>query len=270
MAEAAAGFTGDIPDNYDKGLGPHIFEDFAAELTKRAAKLKPRAVLELAAGTGIVSRMLRDRLPETTSLVITDLNGAMLDIAKSKFHQSENVTIEVADAQTLPFDAGGFDLIVCQFGVMFFPDKPGAFGEARRVLKRGGRYIFNVWGPIAHNPFAIIASQVVASFFTTEPPAFFATPFGYHDVAAVKADMKQGGFVDIRHEVKKIHKTVRDWPLLARGILRGSPVIAEINARATAPAEEIEAKLVETYRKRLGKEPAKMPLEAIFFSARSS
>jgi len=212
---------------------------------------------------------LRDALPASSNLVITDLNGPMLDIARSKFRPGENITAEVADAQALRFRDGQFDLIICQFGVMFFADKVASFKEARRVLKKGGRYIFNVWGPIEHNPFAAIASEVTNSFFDADPPSFYAVPFGYHDVPTAKSALRQAGFAHIRHEVKKIRVTVRDWALLARGLGRGNPVIAEINARATAPVEEIDARLVETYRERLGREPAKMPLEAIFYTVRS-
>lgn len=267
--EEAAGFVGDIPEDYDNNLGPNILVDFAAEMTRRAVRLRPRSVLELAAGTGIVSRLLRDDLPAATNLTITDLNEPMLTLAKGKFSPGENVAVEVADAENLPFADDRFDLAVCQFGVMFFPDKVGSYRQVRRVLQRRGRYLFNVWGPIAHNPFAAIASEVTASFFDDDPPAFFSVPFGYYDTKAIKAALAQAGFVGIRHQVKKIRKTVRDWSRFARGIVRGSPLIAEINARASAPAGEIEAKLVDSYRRRFGHEPAKMPLEAIFFSAQS-
>jgi ubiquinone/menaquinone biosynthesis C-methylase UbiE len=266
MSGKAAQFIGDIPRHYDEGLGPHIFADYAAEIAKRAAATKPHRVLELAAGTGIVSRQLRNALPEATELVVTDLNGPMLEIAKAKFRPGENVSFKVADAMALPFESGTFDLIVCQFGVMFFPDKIAAFREAERVLKRGGRYLFNVWGSKASNPFARIASDATSRFFPVDPPGFYRVPFGYHDIEGVTADVAQAGFSKIMHETIIVTKEVKDWPLFARGLVYGNPIIAEIEARATSSPEQIQAAIVATLRQTLGAEPTTMPLEAIFFS----
>ena len=145
MIEQAAHFAGTIPENYDSGLGPHLFVDFAADVARRAAATKPGRVLETAAGTGIVTRMLRDALPGSARLVASDLNPPMLAVARRKFGAAEKIEFQQADATALPFDDGAFDTIVCQFGVMFFHDKDKGYREAYRVLGRGGRYHFNVW-----------------------------------------------------------------------------------------------------------------------------
>src|SRR6187402_861036 len=181
MGSEASQFVGDIPGNYDRGLGPVIFEDYAADMARRAAALKPLRVLELAAGTGIVSRKLRDALSPDAQLVVTDLNAPMLDVARAKFRPGERVEFATANAMELGFPDGMFDLVVCQFGVMFFPDKVASFREARRVLRAGGTYLFNVWGRISENPFAAVAQEVSASFFPDNPPGFYRVPFSYAD-----------------------------------------------------------------------------------------
>src|SRR5215218_7891494 len=138
MKDDAAGFTGSIPQHYDQGLGPMIFVDYAAEMAKRVGAGNPARVLETAAGTGIGTRRLRDVLPAGVRLTATDLNAPMLEIARSKFRPSEDVAFKPADAMALPFEDGSFDAVVCQFGVMFFPDKPGSYREVYRVLAPGG------------------------------------------------------------------------------------------------------------------------------------
>jgi ubiquinone/menaquinone biosynthesis C-methylase UbiE len=174
MSGNSAGFVGNIPDFYDNGLGPVIFEDYAAEMAKRAAALKPSNVLETAAGTGIVTRRLRDLLPAATRLTATDLNPPMLDVARGKFRPDEPVELKPADAQDLPFPDAGFDAVVCQFGIMFYPDKDKAYREVFRVLRPGGRYLFSVWDSHRYNPFGRIGNEVAERFFPADPPPFYA------------------------------------------------------------------------------------------------
>lgn len=266
----AAQFVGDIPKHYDEHLGPIIFADYAADLARRAAALGPGGVLELAAGTGISTRALRAALPASTPLVATDLNPPMLEIAKRKFELGANVTFTPADAMALPFPDAAFDLVACQFGVMFFPDKVAAFRETRRVLKRGGAFLFNVWGAMAANPFSQIAVAVGARFFPDNPPKFYNTPFGYFDPAIVRADLAEAGFADVSHEVVRIDKEVRDWRHFAIGTIYGNPIIAEIEAHPTVKAEDMLAATIAALRERFGPEPTRMPLEALVFSARNT
>ena len=148
MGSDATSFTGNIPQHYDQGLGPIIFAEYAADIARRVVASRPARVLETAAGTGIVTRKLRDALPDGAQLTATDFNPPMLDIARTKFRPGEQVSFQQADATALPFADASFDAIVCQFGVMFFPDKAKSFAEAYRVLARGGRYVLSVWTPI--------------------------------------------------------------------------------------------------------------------------
>ena len=166
-------FTGDIPDFYDRGLGHAMFEGYAADIARRAAADNPLRLLETAAGTGIATRCLRDTLPASTELTATDLNVDMLSRARDKFAVGERVTFMSADAADLPFLSFSFDTVVCQFGVMFFPDKSRAYREVRRVLRGGGRYLFSVWDAHAHNSFARLAHEAVSQSYPSDPTAIF-------------------------------------------------------------------------------------------------
>ena len=188
-------FAGSIPKLYEEYLVPLIFEPYAADLANRLALWRPVRVLEIAAGTGVVTRRLASVLPEHASIVATDLNQAMLDQAAA-VGTSRPVEWRQADAMQLPFQDGEFDAVVCQFGVMFLPDKAKAFSQARRVLRAGGVFMFNVWDHIDENEFAHTVTAALASLFPEDPPRFLArTPHGYHDVAAIQRDLRDGGFL---------------------------------------------------------------------------
>ncbi len=270
MSTEASQFVGDIPQNYDRFLGPVIFEDYADDLARHTVAIGPARVLELAAGTGVVSRKLRDALPKETQLVITDLNGPMLEVARSKFNSTENVEFTTADAMHLDFPDNQFDLIVCQFGVMFFPDKLAAFREALRVLRPGGSYLFNTWRAIAENPFAKIADDVTAKFFPANPPVFYQAPFSYPGPEAVCEDMASAGFVGIEHDAVALEKPVTDWGPFAHGLVYGNPLIDEIRRRGGVDANEVMRAIEAELRARHGAEPTSMPLRATVFQGRAA
>ena len=146
MTQDATRFIGSIPEHYDRDLVPHIFSGFADDLATRVAAHHPTAVLELAAGSGVVTRALRSALSPDCVLLASDLNEAMMTVARKRFEQAEKVEFRQIDANDLPLDDQSFDAVTCQFGVMFFPDKDRSFREVHRVLRPGGRYVFNVWG----------------------------------------------------------------------------------------------------------------------------
>lgn len=268
MTGTASQFTGGIPENYDRGLGPNIFHDYADDLARRSAESGAKAVLELAAGTGIVSRRLRDALPSDARLIVTDLNPPMLEVARGKFAEADAVEFTPADAMALPFDDGTFDLIVCQFGVMFFPDKQASFREAARVLRPGGRYLFNTWGTMADNPFAMIGHEVVGRFFPDDPPGFYRVPFSYADPSDVKADLAAAGLENLAHETIPLQKTVTDAAGFARGLVFGNPLIDEIRQRGGVDPDEVVAAVIGSFHERFGPAPFTMPLQATVFSAR--
>jgi len=175
MPQTDAVFSGSIPAFYDRYLGPLLFEPYADDLARRLTDLTSGRVLETAAGTGIVTRMLVRALPGTVAIVATDLKQPMLDFAAAQAGV-ERVEWRQADALSLPFEGGSFDAVVCQFGVMFFPDKRAAHREARRVLKPGGRFVFSVWDRLEENELSQIVNDTIAALFPGDPPGFLAEP----------------------------------------------------------------------------------------------
>jgi ubiquinone/menaquinone biosynthesis C-methylase UbiE len=179
MLEADKVFAGSVPENYDRNMVPLIFEPYAADMARRAASLSPSAVLETAAGTGVVTRALAPRLAAHASYTVTDLNQPMLDYAASRQPPDTRIEWRQADALALPFENAAFDLVCCQFGAMFFPDRTSGYREARRVLKPGGRFLFSVWDRIEENVFADDVTNALAKMFPNDPPRFMArTPHG--------------------------------------------------------------------------------------------
>lgn len=268
MPESSASFTGDIPSHYDSGLGPVIFYNYADDMAARCHDHAPQNVLELAAGTGIVSQRLRRRLPPGCKLTVTDLNEPMLEVAKAKLSDTTNVAFQSADAMALPFADGSFDLIACQFGVMFFPDKSAAFHEAARVLKPGGHYLFSSWAPMARNPFAEIADTVAAQFFPNDPPGFYKVPFHYGDPATVKADLSGEEWSETGHETVPLNKTIEDPEKFAEALVYGNPMIDEIRSRGGVDPDEVASAILDEMRDRFGPPPLRMPLEAVIFTCR--
>src|SRR5438552_2876445 len=198
MLEPDKIFTGSIPENYDRYMVPLIFEPYAEDIARRATAFSPGAVLEVAAGTGVVTRALARGLSAGASYVVTDLNQPMLDYAASRQGPADRITWRQADALALPFEDAAFDLVCCQFGAMFFPDRTAGYREARRVLKPGGRFLFNVWDRIEENVFANDVTNALAEIFPNDPRRFLArTPHGYHDPALIRSELEKAGFLSV-------------------------------------------------------------------------
>lgn len=261
----SANFVGTVPTYYDDGLGPVLFQHYAQDIAVRAASTNPSSVLELAAGTGIVTTALRAALAQTCSLTATDLNKPMLDVAEAKIHAKTHTNFMVADAQDLAFDDNSFDLVACQFGVMFFPDKLLSYKEARRVLKPGGRYLFSVWNSWRENPFAELTHATIAAFFESDPPGFYEVPFGYHDTDTIKATLLEAGFETVDWERLTHQSPVTDIPGFAKALVYGNPTREEIINRGGDPDAVVVA-LETSMREAFGAQE-RMPLEAIVFSA---
>jgi len=247
------GFTGSIPQIYERYLVPMLFEPFAQDLASRAASADPSRVLEVAAGTGVVTRAMADALPEHVEIVATDLNQAMLDCA-AKLRMHRPVTWQQADAQQLPFDDASFDLIVCQFGVMFFPDKPRALAEAKRVLRPGGTLLFNVWDRIEDNEFADTVAAALGKLYAADPPRFLQrVPYGYCDADAIARDLAEGGF-EARPLIDTLAKRSRagsaQEPAVA--FCQGTPMRAEIEARSGGNLDEATAACAAALAARFG------------------
>lgn len=265
MSDNAANFVGNIPEHYDRGLGPVFFTDFAEEMAKRVAAIAPHHVLETSAGTGIVSRRLRDLLPASAKLTVTDLNPPMLDVARAKFKPGEAVEFQPADATELPFPDQSFDALVCQFGVMFFPDKDKSYREAYRVLRPGGRYFFSVWDAHRFNPAQCRVHEVLGELFPNDPPRFYEVPFAYHHMDSIRDAMTAAGFRDFTAAVRHIDKEVSDTGVFARGVILGNPVAEQIRARGGDPAAIID-RVAEMLHGEFGM-PPRLPMQVIFFEA---
>jgi SAM-dependent methyltransferase len=268
MSDRTGEFVGNIPTYYDQGLGPVFFADFADDIARRVAAAAPMRVLETAAGTGIVTRRLRDLLPQEAQLTATDLNQPMIDVARAKFRPGERVTFRPADATALPFPDHGFDAVICQFGVMFFPDKDQAYREARRVLAGGGRYVFSVWDSHRHNPIGRLITEILAGFFPTDPPQFFNVPYSCHRIDPIKEALGEAGFGEIMIAVLKQERRVADTAGYARALVYGSPLIDQIRSRGEADPERVVDALADALPREFGGDPMRIPLQAIVFEAR--
>jgi len=268
MTDADSAFAGSIPALYDRFLGPLIFEPYAADLAARLADLRAGPVLEIAAGTGIVTRALARRLAAGIAIVASDLNQAMLDFAAAQ-GSTRPVTWQQADAQALPFPDATYTAVACQFGVMFFPDKVAAIGQARRVLKPGGRLVFSVWSRLADNEIPHVIHEAVAALFPGDPPGFLArAPYGPHDVAALTEQLRRAGFTDIAADTVALRSRAPSPRDPAIGFCQGSPLRNEIEARGAgalaAATDAAEAALAA----RFGRGPIEAGIKAHVVTAR--
>ena len=232
MLEADKLFAGSIPENYDRYMVPLIFEPYAADMAQRAASLSPRTVLEIAAGTGVVTRALAPKLPSGARYVVTDLNQPMLDYAASRQPPDSRIEWRQANALALPFENAAFDVVVCQFGAMFFPDRPAAYREAKRVLKPGGHFLFSVWDRIEDNEFADDVTNALARIFPDDPPRFLArTPHGYHDAALIRSELEGAGFSRVAVDTRAEQSRAPSPRLPAVAYCQGTLLRNEIEAR---------------------------------------
>jgi SAM-dependent methyltransferase len=247
-------FSGSIPALYDSHLVPLLFEPYAADLADRLASRSLKRVLELAAGTGVATRRLASVLRDDVAIVATDLNQPMLDQA-AEIGTSRPVEWRQADAMQLPFPDRMFDAVVCQFGVMFFPDKPKAFAEARRVLRPGGVLIFSVWDRIEENEFADTVTTALASLFPTDPPRFLARiPYAYHDRPTIARDVANGGFTKpAQIDTVAARSRATSARIPAVGFCQGSPLRTEIEARDASRLAEATDVAANAVAQRFGR-----------------
>jgi SAM-dependent methyltransferase len=254
-------FTGSVPANYDRYLGPVLFEPYARDLVRRLPSPIPGRVLELACGTGILTRRLADSLAGDATLVATDLNDAMVAHARERL-ASPRVTWRAADMTELPFDDGAFDLVMCQFGIMFVPDKRAALREASRVLVPGGRLVYSTWGRFDENPLQRITHEVTAGFFPVDPPSFYLTPFGFHDRDELMALTAGAGFHPVTIDEVALESRADSAAGAALGLIDGNPIANVIRERNTVPIERVRDAVAAALRTELGDLPVRVPMSA--------
>lgn len=261
-------FAGSIPEMYERLMVPLIFEPYARDLAARLTKTNPRAVLETAAGTGVVTRALAAALPAEARLTITDLNQPMLDHAKGRQPADSRITWRQADALALPFEDRSFDAMACQFGAMFFPDKVKGYKEARRVLKPGGRFFFSVWDAIEANDFADVITQELAAVFPNDPPRFLArTPHGYHDEKQIRGELAAAGFKTISIDAVEARSKAPSPRDPAVAYCEGTPLRSEIEARGAPGLQEATNRAAGAIARKFGTGAVDGRIRALVISA---
>ncbi|MGO6719926.1 class I SAM-dependent methyltransferase [Rhizobium ruizarguesonis] len=253
-ASSLAPFEEGVAEFYDSLLVPILFEPYASEMAIVAERLKPGSILEVAAGTGALTRALRVTLDPATEIVATDLSQAMIDVGAPSLTMSRTHWMH-ADAQNLPFAPSMFDLVVCQFGVMFFPDKLKAYDEAKRVLRSGGRFLFTTWDSLPANDFARCVDECLASLFPSNPPNFLRNlSYSYFDIASIKAQMSSAGFDAISCDRIELTSVAAAHDIAA-AFCQGTPLREEIESRAPARISEIVDEVAEQMESRHGVRP---------------
>ena len=246
MTERDKDFIGSIPEIYDAYLVPLIFEFYARDLAERVAALDPASVLETAAGSGVVTRALVSALSSEAKYTVTDLNEPMLDHAASKQAADSRITWQQADAMALPFDDESFEVVVCQFGVMFYPNRMAGYSEAYRVLKPGGALVFNVWDRIETNEFAHVVTAAAASVFPENPPLFLPrTPHGYQDESLIRKELVEAGFADVDYDSLDAISSAPSPGHPAIAYCQGTPLRNEIEERDATLLEHVTERATE-------------------------
>ena len=266
MAQENAAFVGSVPENYDRYLGPAFFAPYAEDIVARVPMRDGISVLETACGSGIVTKHLRKALPGSARLVATDLNEGMVALARQKLG-AEAVEWEVADAMSLPFADGSFDAVVFQFGLMFMPDKAVAVREAHRVLKPGGKFLFNVWDSMKENDFSRLAHHTILSFFTDDPPRFFEIPYGFYDQALTRDLLGDVGFQDINTTAVDLTSVSPSATAAARGLIQGTPVFVAVKERDASRIPALTEAVAAALERECGSAPCRGRMRAFVWEA---
>ena len=269
MENQNAAFVGTIPAVYDQHLGPVLFEVHAKDIAGRLAVTPGMRVLEVACGTGIVTRHLLGLLPADAKLVATDLNPPMVDYARDAVPADPRLELRAADAQILPFADSSFDAYVCQFGIMFFPDKALALREAKRVLKPGGQLLVNVWRPQSENRFAEAVQQLMLKRFAENPPGFYKVPFSWGEPAAILPALQEGGFHDATCTPLTNTIDAESPAHFARGLVMGNPLSLELADRGVSDPEALIGEVADAISAGCGSNPCRIEMSTVVVQARA-
>lgn len=260
-------FSGNIPRYYDAHLGPIFFEPFSIDVAERIGQLKPQNVLELACGTGRLTRRLAESIPAGAQLVATDINPAMIALASAKLADAASITWDVVDAHSLPYPENSFDVVVSQFGAMFYTDKIAAYAETLRALKPGGIFFMLTWDKLENNPVALTAHQTLQHFFPNDPPQFFKIPFSYYNESQIRGELETSGF-GLVHSVLITLKGHGESALsVAKGLLQGTPTYTALMDRDETLLEPIMDEVSRRLADQFGTANIEAPVQARLFIA---
>jgi ubiquinone/menaquinone biosynthesis C-methylase UbiE len=268
VTHVAQQFGGLDLEHYDSILGPAQLEAVAAELSARLPVNPGGDVLELACGTGILTRQVRERLDPARRLVATDLSSAMIEFARRKLG-TEGIEWREADMAALPFADAAFGAVVCSLGIMFVPQKDNAYREARRVLREGGQLLFNTWSGLADNPQARIAAEVMEALFPGDADMQFAKiPMGYHDLRVIRGHLAQAGLREVAIEKRAIPVRCESAQRYSTGFIKGTPRGLLISQRGRSPDEVVE-KVAEALARAGGSAPLELKAHILVIEARA-
>lgn len=261
---------GSIPENYERHLVPLLFQEYAADLVMRIpapANGAPGAILETACGTGALTRLVRSRLGDDIRLTVTDLAPVMVEHVQRIAGDHPATEYRQADAADLPFPDGSFDVVVCQFSLMLFPDRPKAIREAARVLKPGGSFVFNVWDRLERNGFSRAVHEAMAGIYPVDPPRFLEAPFAWYDLSVISDALQAAGFHTVEIEVQPRSSRASGPEQVAAGLVMGTPLAAEVAERETLSLEEATRAVENVIARDFGSGPISAPMQAFQISA---
>lgn len=258
--DKTAAFAGSVPSNYEQFLGPFLFEPYALELVSRLQEKKYSDILEIACGTGRVTSHLAKSVKHD-ALTATDLNPDMITVAKEKVKDG-TIKWMPADAMQLPFEDGSFDLVVIQFGIMFFPDKEKGLKEAYRVLRHGGKLIYSTWNKVETVKAIHEGRVVIESYFGGDPPKFYSVPFSMYDERDLITITRRAGFKNITTTLVKKEGVSNSASDLAKGIVEGNPIYMAILERDASLVNTIKDHVQKVLTEKFSAKDLRSPLEA--------
>lgn len=261
-------FLDSIPQAYQEYMAPLIFDPYAADMAERALAHSPTAILEIAAGTGVLTRKIALNLKPNARFTVTDLNLPMLRIAQKNI-QDDRITWQLCDALSLPFEDHKFDAVVCEFGAMFFPDHVKAYKETNRVLRQNGRFYFSVWDKISENDFAYAVELALEKYFPNNPPKFMSrTPHGYFDQEMIHNELDTSGFSEIEFETLTFTSKAPAAKFVAAAFCTGTPLRSEIESRIPGGLEKATAYVTDVLVELYGSGPLESKMRAFVISAK--
>ena len=246
MTEAGATIPDTMRETRERYLVPSLLQPFADDMARRLARLTLGPLLEVSAGTGVLTQALTSAMSAGLSIVATDPDRATVAYASVKPGMAR-VTWQHAEPQALPFLDAAFGIVTCHFAVATMPARLRAFRETRRVMKPNGRFVFSVPGNIRHNPVALCVRDALHKLLPTAPPRYIEHGLhGYADNETIDDDLTSVGFTDALYTTVELPYAAASATDAAIGYCLGTPLRAELGAGSTTMAIEAVAQALQT------------------------